>query len=178
MATAADAMGVGGTPGNVTTYGWDARSNPTTAKLPTGATSSLSGYQTVAGADVPGNLATADGVSVSYSYDSAGNTTKETVSGTEGGTRSFTYNPATPTCGGFEGQRCEVKDANQNATKFTYEAKGNLSKVTPPKPLGETSYTYDSLGRTETVTDGRGIKTVSVYDNRDRITKVSSTKQP
>ncbi|MGW1608955.1 RHS repeat-associated core domain-containing protein [Streptomyces sp. NPDC002285] len=175
LATAADAMGVGSTPGNVTTYGWDARSNPTTAKLPTGATSSLSGYQTVAGADVPGKLDTADGVSVSYSYDSAGNTTKETVSGTEGGTRSFTYNPATPTCGGFEGQRCEVKDANQNATKFSYDAKGNLSKVTPPKPLGATNYTYDSLGRTETVTDGRGLKTVYVYDNRDRITKVSST---
>lgn len=27
----------------------------------------------------------------------------------------------------------------------------------------------------ETVTDGRGVKTVYVYDNRDRVTKVSST---
>ncbi|MEU5958728.1 RHS repeat-associated core domain-containing protein [Streptomyces sp. NPDC047525] len=175
VATAADGMGVGGSPGNVTAYGWDARSNPTSSKLPTGATSALSGYQTIAGADVPGKLTTADGVSVSYSYDSAGNTKKETVSGTEGGSRSFSYNPATPTCGGFEGQRCEVKDANENATKFSYDAKGNLAKATPPGPLGATSYTYDSLGRAETSTDGRGIKTVYVYDNRDRITKVSST---
>ncbi|MFG2497440.1 RHS repeat-associated core domain-containing protein [Streptomyces sp. NPDC048441] len=175
VATATDALGVGGTPGNVTAYGWDGRSNPTSLKLPTGATSSLTAYQTIAGADVPGKVSTADGVSVSYSYDSAGNTTKETVAGTEGGSRSFSYNPATPTCGGFEGQRCEAKDANQNATKLSYDAKGNLSKVTPPGPVGATSYTYDSLGRPETSTDGRGIKTVYVYDQHDRITKVSST---
>ncbi|MFJ2256925.1 RHS repeat-associated core domain-containing protein [Streptomyces sp. NPDC087844] len=175
VATATDGTGVGGTPGNVTAYGWDGRSNPTSLKLPTGATSSLTAYQTIAGADVPGKVTTADGVAVSYSYDSSGNATKETVAGTEGGTRSFAYNPATATCGGFEGQRCEVKDANQNTTKFSYDAKGNLSKATPPKPLGETSYTYDGLGRPETSTDGRGIKTVYVYDNRDRITKVSST---
>ncbi|MEB8337057.1 RHS repeat-associated core domain-containing protein [Streptomyces endophyticus] len=175
VTTAVDAMGVGSTPGNVTAYGWDARSNPTSAKLPTGATSSLTAYQTIAGADVPGKVTTADGVSVGYTYDSAGNTTKETVAGTEGGTRTFTYNPATPTCGGFEGQRCEAKDANGKATKFTYDAKGNLTKVTPPNPLGVITYTYDGLGRPETMLDGRGIKTVYVYDSLNRITKVSST---
>ncbi|MFC7305112.1 RHS repeat-associated core domain-containing protein [Streptomyces monticola] len=173
VATATDAMGVGSTPGNVTAYGWDARSNPTTAKLPTGATSSLTGYQTIAGADVPGKITTADGLSATYSYDSAGNTTKETVAGTEGGTRTFTYNPTSPTCGGFKGQRCEIKDANSNATQFTYDAKGNLSKVTPPKPLGETTYTYDQAGRATSTTDGRGTKVNFTYDNRDRITKVS-----
>jgi YD repeat-containing protein len=46
------------------------------------------------------------------------------------------------------------------STSFTYDAKGNLSKVTPPAPLGTTTYTYDAQGRPETVTDGRGIKTV------------------
>ncbi|MFI1486421.1 RHS repeat-associated core domain-containing protein [Streptomyces sp. NPDC020747] len=175
VTTAVDATGVGSTPGNVTAYGWDARSNPTTLKLPTGATASLTAYQTIAGADVSGKVTSADGESVSYTYDSAGNTTKETVAGAEGGTRTFTYNPSTPTCGGFEGQRCEVKDANGKATKFSYDAKGNLIKVTPPNPLGEITYTYDGLGRVETMVDGRGIKTVHVYDNRNRITKVSST---
>lgn len=163
LETAVDAMGVGGTPGNVTAYGWDARSNPTTAKLPTGATSTLSGYQTIAGADVPGKMKSADGVEVSYKYDSAGNTTEETVAGAQGGTRTFAYNPADAACGGFKGQRCEVKDANGKATKFTYDAKGNLTKVTPPNPLGATTYTYDSAGRAESSVDGRGIKTVYVY---------------
>ncbi|RII06862.1 tRNA(Glu)-specific nuclease WapA precursor [Streptomyces sp. YIM 130001] len=175
LETAVDAMGVGGTPGNVTAYGWDDRSNATSLKLPTGATSSLTGYKTIAGADVPGKITSADGVVVDYTYDSKGNTTKETVAGAQGGTRTFAYNPADSTCGGFEGQRCEVKDANGHATKFSYDSKGNLIKATPPGPVGETTYTYDALGRAETATDGRGIKSVFVYDSRDRITKVSTT---
>ncbi|MEU1017146.1 RHS repeat domain-containing protein [Streptomyces sp. NPDC005898] len=96
-----------------------------------------------------------------------------------GGSVSYTYNPATPTCGGFEGQRCaaETKMSSTKTVKtsFAYDAKGNLTKVTPPKPLGETTYTYDSLGRTETLTDGRGIKKVFVYDNLDRVKTVSTT---
>lgn len=120
-------------------------------------------------------MKSADGVEVSYKYDSAGNTTEETVAGAQGGTRTFAYNPADAACGGFKGQRCEVKDANGKATKFTYDAKGNLTKVTPPNPLGATTYTYDSAGRAESSVDGRGIKTVYVYDQRDRIIKVSST---
>jgi hypothetical protein len=42
-------------------------------------------------------------------------------------------------------------------------------------PLGVTTYTYDSLGRTETLTDGRGVKEVFAYDNLDRIKTVSTT---
>ncbi|MFF7199645.1 hypothetical protein [Streptomyces sp. NPDC008141] len=40
----------------MTTYGWDGRINPTSAKLPTGATSSLTGYQTESGPDLPGSM--------------------------------------------------------------------------------------------------------------------------
>ncbi|CAL9366170.1 hypothetical protein SUDANB151_00754 [Streptomyces sp. enrichment culture] len=173
LETAIDAMGVGGEPGNVTAYGWDARSNLSSLKLPTGATASLTGYQSIAGADVPGKLTSADGVEVTYSYDAAGNTTKETVAGADGGTRTFTYNPADPTCGGFEGQRCTVEDARGKVTKFSYDAKGNLTKVTPPSPQGVTSYTYDNAGRVKTTTDGRGTTVTFTYDNRDRITKAN-----
>ncbi|MFJ4569813.1 RHS repeat-associated core domain-containing protein, partial [Streptomyces caelestis] len=98
-----------------------------------------------------------------------------TTSGTAGGTREYTYNKDTPTCGGFEGQRCTAKDGNSKVTSFEYDAKGNLKTVILPAPLGKTEYTYDALGRVETVIDGRGIKTVYTYDNRDRVTKVSST---
>ncbi|MEU7283054.1 RHS repeat-associated core domain-containing protein [Streptomyces sp. NPDC045431] len=175
--TATDAMGTGtdGTGGNVTTYGWDARNNPSSAKLPTGATAAVSAYQTIAGTDLPRDFSSADGQKDDFAYDTNGNTLSVTTTGTAGGTRSYTYNPATPTCGGFEGQRCTAKDANGKVTSFTYDAKGNLSKVTPPAPLGAVTYTYDALGRVETVTDGRGIKSVYVYDTRDRVTKVSST---
>ncbi|MGW0337138.1 RHS repeat-associated core domain-containing protein [Streptomyces sp. NPDC003011] len=177
--TATDAMGTGadGTGGNTTTYGWDARNNATSAKLPMGATASVTAYQTVAGTDLPNDFTSADGRKDSFTYDTNGNTMSVTTSGTAGATREYTYNKATPTCGGFEGQRCTAKDGNGKTTSFTYDAKGNLSKVTPPAPLGTTMYTYDALGRVETATDGRGIKTVYVYDTRDRVRKVSSPNE-
>nr|WP_308403062.1 RHS repeat-associated core domain-containing protein [Streptomyces sp. BV286] len=174
--SATDAMGVGGVGGNVTKYGWDARNNPTGATLPTGASSSVTGYQTISGADLPGTLENADGDTANLKYDTAGNTMSVAVTGTGGGTQTFTYNPATPTCGGFEGQRCTVKDARGKTTSLEYDTKGNLRKVTPPAPLNATptTYTYDALGRTETAVDGRGIKSVYVYDHRDRIKTVST----
>ncbi|MEU1075117.1 MULTISPECIES: RHS repeat-associated core domain-containing protein [unclassified Streptomyces] len=179
LATAADAMGVNGTGANVTTYGWDSRNNPTSAKLPTGATASAAGYQTIAGTDLPGTVTTADDEKTEYKYDTAGNTLSVAQTGTGGATRTFDYNPSNPTCGGFEGQTCKattkMTDSKSVATAFHYDSKGNLDKATPPAPLGPTTYTYDALGRTETVTDGRGIKTVYAYDHRDRVTKVSST---
>ncbi|SDC65599.1 RHS repeat-associated core domain-containing protein [Streptomyces prasinopilosus] len=176
--SAEDAMGVGGGAGNVTTYGWDARNNPTSAELPTGATATLTGYQTIAGADLPKTLTSADGEKTDYTYDTAGNTRSVAVTGTGGGRRTFDRNPATPTCDGFEGQVCKVtttlSDTRSVSTSFDYDAKGNLSKVDLPAPLGDTTYTYDALGRPETATDGRGVKTVYGYDHRDRIVLVSS----
>ncbi|MGW0649014.1 RHS repeat-associated core domain-containing protein [Streptomyces umbrinus] len=175
--TAVDAMGSGadGTGGNATTYGWDARNNATSAKLPLGATSSVTAYQTIAGTDLPNDFTSSDGRKDSFKYDTNGNTMSVTTSGTAGGERTYTYNKATPTCGGFEGQRCTAKDGNGKTSSFTYDTKGNLAKATPPTPLGATTYTYDALGRVETATDGRGIKTVYVYDTRDRVKTVSST---
>ncbi|MFI5809238.1 RHS repeat-associated core domain-containing protein [Streptomyces sp. NPDC051561] len=173
--TATDAMGVGTTPGNETAYGWDARNNPTSAKLPTGATSAVGAYATKAGRDVPGTMESADGEKSTFTYDAAGNTESVAVAGAGGGTEKYTYNKATPTCGGFEGQRCTVTDARGKVTKFQYDGEGNLKEVTPPAPLGKTTYTYDALGRVETSVDGRGVNSVFTYDNRDRIKEVSSS---
>ncbi|MGQ5609647.1 MULTISPECIES: RHS repeat-associated core domain-containing protein [unclassified Streptomyces] len=175
--TAIDAMGTGtdGTGGNTTTYGWDDRNNPVSQKLPLGATASVTAYQTIAGTDLPNDFTTADGRKDSFKYDTNGNTMSVTTSGTAGGIREYTYNKDTPTCGGFEGQRCTAKDGNGKVTSFTYDDQGNLIKVKPPAPLGETTYTYDALGRIETVKDGRGITTVYGYDSRDRVHEVSST---
>ncbi|MCF0077670.1 RHS repeat-associated core domain-containing protein [Streptomyces lomondensis] len=177
LQTAIDAMGSGtdGTGGNTTTYGWDDRNNAISQRLPLGATASVTEYQTIAGTDLPNDFTTADGRKDTFKYDTNGNTMSVTTSGTAGGTREYTYNEATPKCGGFEGQRCTAKDGNSKVTSFVYDAKGNLKTVTPPAPLGKTEYTYDALGRVETVTDGRGVKTLYTYDNRDRVTKVSST---
>ncbi|WP_309054015.1 hypothetical protein [Streptomyces sp.] len=177
LQSAIDAKGTGtdGTGGNTTTYGWDGRNNALSQKLPLGATASVTAYQTVAGTDLPNDFTTADGRKDTFKCDTNGNTMSVTASGTADGIREYTSNKDTPTCGGFEGQRCTAKDANGKVTSFEYDTKGNLKTVTPPAPLGKTEYTYDALGRVETATDERGIKTVYVYDNRDRVTKVSST---
>ncbi|WP_433572896.1 RHS repeat-associated core domain-containing protein [Streptomyces sp. CA-251247] len=177
--TATDAMGTGGTGGNVTTYGWDGRNNPTSAKLPTGATSSLTGYQTKSGADLPGSMTTADNEKTDYTYDDAGNTKSVAVTGTGGGSETYDYNTSSPTCGGFEGQRCKattkLSSTKSVSTSFHYDSTGNLDKVTPPAPLGQTTYTYDGLGRAKTVKDGRGVTTLYEYDHRDRVTKVDTS---
>lgn len=174
MVTAVDAMGTGTTPGNTTTYGWDSRNNLTSASLPTGATTSLTGYQTIAGADLPGTITSPDGEKTSFSYDASGNPLSVAVSGDEGGTRHYTYQDSDTDCGGFEGQRCTAEDATGNKTSFTYDSKGNLTKVAPPSPKGPTRYDYDALGRPFMVTDGRGTRVTYDYDERDRVTKTDT----
>ncbi|GAA3643402.1 RHS repeat-associated core domain-containing protein [Streptomyces chitinivorans] len=172
VVSATDAMGTGTEPGNTTAYGWDARNNPTSAKLPTGATASLTGYQTIAGTDLPGTLTTPDGNETDYTYDNAGNTLSVAVTGEAGGTREFTYQGGGTDCGGFEGQRCTATDQRGKTTHFTYDAKGNLTKAAPPAPMGATTYRYDDLGRPVQVTDGRGRTLHYTYDDRDRVIEV------
>lgn len=176
--TATDAMGSGTTPGKVTDYGFNSRNNLESVTMPTGG-KTVNSWQTIAGGDVPKDSTNADGEKTSFTYDTAGNTTSVAQTGTGGGNVSYDYNPATPTCGGFEGQRCAQKTKMTSTktvtTDFHYDSKGNLDWAKAPAPLGRTTYTYDFLGRTETVTDARGIKTVYVYDNLDRVKTVSST---
>jgi RHS repeat-associated protein len=171
VATGVDAMGTGAA--HTTTYGWDAAANPTSVQLPTGASASLA-YQTVAGADLPGTLTDPSGDKTKYTYDSAGNTLTVATSGADGGTTTSTYNGSSPTCGGFQGQKCSVKDPDGRVTKFTYDSSGNLTKVSPPSPQGATTYTYDALGRPLTATDGNGVQISYTYDARDRITRTEA----
>ncbi|AIS02312.1 RHS repeat-associated core domain-containing protein [Streptomyces glaucescens] len=175
--TATDAMGSGTTPGNVTDYGFDARNNLASVAVPTGA-KTVNTWQTIAGGDVPKDSTNADGEKTAFTYDTVGNTTSVAQTGTGGGSVSFDYNPATPTCGGFEGQRCKARTKMTSTktvvTDFHYDGKGNLDWVQPPAPLARTTFTYDDLGRTKTVTDARGVTITYTYDNLDRIRTVTS----
>ncbi|MEV5440507.1 RHS repeat-associated core domain-containing protein [Streptomyces sp. NPDC052682] len=175
--SATDAMGSGTTPGNVTDYGFNTRNNLETVTLPTGA-KTVNTWQTIAGGDVPKDSTNADGEKTSFTYDTVGNTTSVAQTGTGGGSVTYEYNPATPTCGGFEGQRCKAKTKMTSTktvvTDFHYDDKGNLEWVKPPAPLDKTTFTYDDLGRTRTVTDARGITKTYTYDNLDRIRTVTS----
>lgn len=178
--SATDAMGSGSTPGNATEYGFNSRNNLDTVSLPTGGTTT-NHWQTIAGGDVPKDSTNPDGEKTDFGYDTVGNTTSVAQTGTGGGSVTYTYNKSTPTCGGFEGQRCKqqtkMSSTKTVTTDFHYDAKGNLDTVTPPAPLAKTTYTSDDLGRTKTVTDARGVTVSYTYDNRDRIRIVDTTNK-
>ncbi|MER6469747.1 RHS repeat-associated core domain-containing protein [Streptomyces collinus] len=175
--TATDAMGSGTTPGKVTDYGFNSRNNLETVTVPTGG-KTVNSWQTIAGGDVPKDSTNADGEKTSFTYDTVGNTTSVAQTGTGGGSVSYDYNPATPTCGGFEGQRCAQKTKMTSTktvqTDFHYDAKGNLEWSKPPAPLDKTTYTYDDLGRTTSATDARGVTVTYTYDHMDRIRTVTA----
>ena len=184
--TTTDAIG-----SNDTTYTYDGSGNRLSAQLPTGAAASAT-YAIGSGCGAP-DTGTAfqpkcsqddAGNKKQYEYDAAGNLIKQRDTTTNTAVTEFenTYG----TCGGFAGQICTTKDGRGNVTSYTYDAKGNLTNVTPPAPMGPTTYTYDSLGRVKTVTDGRGDVTAYTYDVRDRLLrttfdnadKLSSTYYP
>lgn len=66
------------------------------------------------------------------------------------------------------------KDGNGNRTDYSYDTKGNLLRVDPPagSGLGATVYTYDTLSRPKTITDGRGFKRQYTYDPIDRVRRI------
>lgn len=178
VATATDAMADGG---NVATYEYDDANNPTAVVLPTGAAARAT-YATggPCGSTDENNphraKCTTDpaGNQTSYTYDEAGNllSLRDTTDGPTGGREhTHTYQGTDGvTCGGKPGQPCSATDGEGNTTTYSYDSDGNLIEVTPPAPLGATTYTYDAIGRVTTVTDGKGQRATYHYDARDRLT--------
>ncbi|MFG3078095.1 RHS repeat-associated core domain-containing protein [Streptomyces sp. NPDC048225] len=172
VATATDAMGAAPEDGNVTSYKYDSVFNPTTVTIPTGASATVTWVKKGSGY-FPENATTASAEKTTNAYDTSGNllTSTDSTTGGTGAKWTYDYNPESGTmeCGGLPGQRCSATDPRDKKTSYTYDSKGNLTKVTPPSPLKAITYTYDDLGRQKTVTDGRGITTSYTYDNRDRV---------
>lgn len=169
IASSTDAIGT-----NTTIYTYDGSNNRTSAELPTGAAASAvyavgtdcaapdtgTAFQAKCSTDDAGN-------EKQYEYDAAGNQTKQTD--TTGSTPGVEFERTYGECSGSHGQICTATDGNGNTTTYAYNADGNLTTVTPPGPLGATTYTHDSLGRVTSVTDGNGDTTGYQYDVRDRI---------
>ncbi|MET8457629.1 RHS repeat-associated core domain-containing protein [Streptomyces parvulus] len=172
VTSAVDGMGVGSTPGNTVKFDYDDSFNPKTATQPTGAQSTMAWTQK-AGGHYPETLTSADGDKVTNGYDTSGNmmSQTDTTTGSDGAKWTYDYNPKSGTmdCDGLPGQRCSATDPEDNKTSFTYDSKGNLTTVDRPSAQEDVTFTYDALGRTDTVTDGRGVKTVYTYDKRDRL---------
>ncbi len=172
ITSAVDGMGVGSTPGNTVKFDYDDSFNPKTATQPTGAQSTMAWTQK-AGGHYPETLTSAGGDKVTNGYDTSGNmmSQTDTTTGSDGAKWTYDYNPKSGTmdCDGLPGQRCSATDPEDNKTSFTYDSKGNLTTVDRPSAQEDVTFTYDALGRTDTVTDGRGVETVYTYDKRDRL---------
>lgn len=110
-------------------------------------------------------------------YDGAGNLTK--LQAVKADDTRFTdvrmeYDPAAP------GKLTKSYDGKSNATSYGYDAKGNLTSVTPPAPLGATLYSYggangadQALSRVTTVTDPDGRQATYTYDGLDRVKTIT-----
>lgn len=169
-------MGSGTTPGGVTEFSYDGVNNPTAVQIPTGAraeatygTGGACGSTDTRHPHLPKCLTDPAGNQTSFTYDAAGNTLSATTGGVA---RSFTYQGSGgATCGGKPGQLCSATNGRGATTSYSYDANGNLTRVTPPAPLGSTSYGYDSIGRVTSVTDGKGKTHTYQYDAMDRLTR-------
>ncbi|MEU4427180.1 RHS repeat-associated core domain-containing protein [Actinoplanes sp. NPDC024001] len=151
---------------NATTFGWDPNTNNlTSVGIATGAKSNLAYGNTTH----PNSVSTAtdpQGNTMSYSYDAAGNKTAE-ESSQYPGQKIF---EAEHNDNGTVKWRDDAKDVRTN---FTYDAKGNLTKVDNPAPLGDITMAIDTLSRMVENTDGKGNKTQYTYDKLDRIDKIT-----
>lgn len=186
VATATDAMGTGGTGANITTYGYDQVNNLVAVTAPTGAAARAQYGPLFLNCDTDGSggpyqaKCTRDdaGNSRLLGYDGPGNLTSvtDTTPGGGGAEQSYTYQSGGTggtQCGGYPGQVCSATDANASTTGYGYDDDGNLTSVSPPAPLGDTTMTYDPAGRVATVTDGLGQVTGYEYDARDRLTQTT-----
>jgi RHS repeat-associated protein len=101
----------------------------------------------------------ADGSTVAYQYDSAGNRT-QMVDGT--GTTTYSYDALNrPTSVAFPGSK---------TVAYGYDAAGNRSSITYPGGTHQVTYGYDQLNRLSSVTDWNSQQTSYTYDAAGRLT--------
>ena len=151
---------------NASTFGWDPNTNNLTSLgIATGAKSTMD-YNNTSHPHSVSSSTDAQGNTSTYSYDAAGNKTAE-ESSQYPGQKIF---EAEHNSNGTVKWREDAKDVRTN---FTYDAKGNLTKVDNPSPLGDVTIVPDTLSRMTEQTDGKGQKTQYTHDRLDRIDKVT-----
>lgn len=173
---------------NANTSTYDALNNLTTSQKPTAAGGVAGAKDTYDYTNTthpyrPSKRTDAAGNTVAYSYNTNGSVATSTGASAGGTTMNvLTYryqgDPSgggTITCGAKPGQLCSTVDSNNNVTTLGYDTNGNVTSVTPPGPVGVRTYTYDTLSRIKTFTDGNGSKVTYTYDNADRITQQAYT---
>jgi RHS repeat-associated protein len=157
--------------GNQTTYSYDANNNLTSIVVPVGTapgdfstmTTSFT-YTDSAHPYYPTSQTDPQGNTLAYTYDANGNLVSTVDDLTTNNTYSYTYNS--------DGTLDTITDAMGGVTTYGYDSSGNLTSVTPPSPLGQTTIVPDTLSRVASRTDGKGQVTTYTYDDLDRITQI------
>ena len=166
--TATATKGSGGTTSTTTnTWGANSGQSLTNSTSPSGSSQSLT-YATTSGPGQynPTSSTDAAGNTSSYTYNGAGNQLTSTDATTA--QAQVTYNTdgtvATATSPGN----------GTNVTTYTYTSKQptGMTPVTGSS-LGARAYTYDTMGRLKTATNGRGITVTYSYNLNDQVTGVS-----
>jgi RHS repeat-associated protein len=169
----------------ITTLGYDTNNNLTSIQAPASATGQTPAtYSAVYNAPgqtfLPSSTSDPSGNCRALTYDTAGNLANVyngqtgACSGMTGGAHySNAYQgDGTTNCGAKTGELCSSTDPKANVVSYSYDTHGNLTKVTPPAPLGATVIVPDALSRAQKVTDGKGQLDTYTFDGADRITQV------
>jgi RHS repeat-associated protein len=124
------------------------------------------GYGAPAPAHYPGSYTAFDGQQYAFAYSTSSTLSNDVTSITEpsGGQWAYSYYN--------DGNLNTVTDPNSHTTTFT-DTGGNITKITPPSPLGAETIGYDGLSRITSTTDGKGQLTQFAYDALDRVTQVT-----
>jgi RHS repeat-associated protein len=174
--------------GGITKLSYDSLNNLSTLQnpnLPNGASGAVTSYSYGNAAHPYSATSSTDtqGNQTSYSYDTSGNLSAatNTSSGGSGMGNAVVSIQGDPTeeggianCGGQVGEVCSTTNAKGNLTNYAYDAKGNLTSITPPGGVGKETIGYDGLSRPTSITGGSGNTETISYDTDDRPVEVKS----
>ena len=149
-----------------TSYSYDANNNLTQAQN-TGTSETVSyGYSDSSHPFFPTSQIDAQSHHLAYTYDSNGNLefVDDNTLGGYGQLAQYIYNP---------NGTLKQMNVGGSVTSFGYDTHGNQTSITHPSPLGGESFSYDSLSRVSTSTDGLQQQTSYTYDALDRVTKLT-----
>lgn len=169
-----------GTGSTITNASYDQNDSPISLTDPTSVTTTVN-YGDSLHPYYPTSVTDGQGSTLRYAYYASG----QPGAGTGGGNLktitdnsdpnplyTFTYNP--------NGTIAAETDQAGNQASYSYDAKGELTKVTPPAggipadatTMGATSYVPDALSRVASMTDANGNTTSYTYDALDRLTQI------
>ncbi|HEX8207227.1 MAG TPA: RHS repeat-associated core domain-containing protein [Solirubrobacteraceae bacterium] len=99
----------------------------------------------------PSSATDEQGNQTTIAYDTAGNPTQLNNQGQTGVETTINWNTSP------KGTIDSIVDGENHTTDYSYDSAGNLTSIAPPSPLGQTKITYESpnsLGRIATLEEG------------------------